>query len=191
MPPSSKSARMTSGRGKVPGASTRARPPNASFGVFPSVSRKRWREFRDCSGLVRGVGRPISGRTPPHLNYRRFRLPAPPQTLTPVLPLLCSRPTKRLQKHRRPPFAPRTPPSAGHYRRNTIYRRVKSSCNARGLYVLRADLPHRRLLKMTVPPGAANSRTTEHLLELALAMLDDARREQNNCSIASEQLANK
>jgi hypothetical protein len=33
---------------------------------------------------------------------------------------------------------------------------------------------------MTIPPGAANSRTTEHLLELALTMLDNARHEQNN-----------
>jgi hypothetical protein len=32
---------------------------------------------------------------------------------------------------------------------------------------------------MNIPLGAANSRTTERLLELALAMLDDARREQN------------
>jgi hypothetical protein len=77
------------------------------FCAFPSVSRKRWRESRDCNGLVRGVVLPISGQTPPHLNYRRFRLPAPPQALTPVLPLLYSRPTKRLQKDRRPPFAPR------------------------------------------------------------------------------------
>jgi hypothetical protein len=36
---------------------------------------------------------------------------------------------------------------------------------------------------MTIPPGAANSRTTEHLLELALAMLDDARREQNTIQL--------
>jgi hypothetical protein len=36
---------------------------------------------------------------------------------------------------------------------------------------------------MTIPPGAANSRTTEHLLELALAMLDDARREQSTIQL--------
>jgi hypothetical protein len=36
---------------------------------------------------------------------------------------------------------------------------------------------------MTIPPGAANSRTTEHLLELALTMLDDARREQNTIQL--------
>ena len=36
---------------------------------------------------------------------------------------------------------------------------------------------------MTRPLGAANSRTTEHLLELALAMLDDARREQNTIQL--------
>jgi hypothetical protein len=36
---------------------------------------------------------------------------------------------------------------------------------------------------MTMPPGAANSRTTEHLLELALAMLDDVRREQNSIQL--------
>jgi hypothetical protein len=36
---------------------------------------------------------------------------------------------------------------------------------------------------MSIPPGAANSRTTEHLLELALAMLDDARREQNTIQL--------
>ena len=36
---------------------------------------------------------------------------------------------------------------------------------------------------MTIPPGADNSRTTEHLLELALAMLDDARREQNTIQL--------
>ena len=33
---------------------------------------------------------------------------------------------------------------------------------------------------MTIPPGATNFHTTEHLLELALTMLDGARREQNN-----------
>jgi hypothetical protein len=36
---------------------------------------------------------------------------------------------------------------------------------------------------MNIPLGAANSHTTEHLLELALAMLDDARREQNNVQL--------
>jgi hypothetical protein len=36
---------------------------------------------------------------------------------------------------------------------------------------------------MTIPPGVANSRTTERLLELALAMLDDARREQNTIQL--------
>jgi hypothetical protein len=36
---------------------------------------------------------------------------------------------------------------------------------------------------MTIPLGAANSRTTEHLLELALAMLDDAKREQNTIQL--------
>ena len=36
---------------------------------------------------------------------------------------------------------------------------------------------------MTILPGAANIRTTEHLLELALAMLDDARREQNTIQL--------
>ena len=34
--------------------------------------------------------------------------------------------------------------------------------------------------KMSVPLKAANYHTTEHLLELALVMLDNARREQNN-----------
>jgi hypothetical protein len=33
---------------------------------------------------------------------------------------------------------------------------------------------------MTIPLGATNFHTTEHLLELALTMLDSARREQNN-----------
>jgi hypothetical protein len=33
---------------------------------------------------------------------------------------------------------------------------------------------------MNIPLGAANNHTTERLLEVALAMLDDARREQNN-----------
>jgi hypothetical protein len=33
---------------------------------------------------------------------------------------------------------------------------------------------------MNIPLGAANSHTTERLLELALAMLDSAGREQNN-----------
>jgi hypothetical protein len=33
--------------------------------------------------------------------------------------------------------------------------------------------------KMTMPKGAANNHTTEQLLELALGMLDNARREQN------------
>jgi hypothetical protein len=36
---------------------------------------------------------------------------------------------------------------------------------------------------MNIPLGAANSHTTEHILELALAMLDDARREQNNVQL--------
>jgi hypothetical protein len=36
---------------------------------------------------------------------------------------------------------------------------------------------------MDIPTGAANSHTTERLLELALAMLDDARREQNNVQL--------
>ena len=36
---------------------------------------------------------------------------------------------------------------------------------------------------MNIPLGAANSRTTERLLELALAMLDDARREQNTVQL--------
>ena len=33
---------------------------------------------------------------------------------------------------------------------------------------------------MSVPPKAASYHTTEHRLELALAMLESARREQNN-----------
>jgi hypothetical protein len=33
---------------------------------------------------------------------------------------------------------------------------------------------------MNIPLGAANSHTTERLLELALTMLENARREQNN-----------
>ena len=33
---------------------------------------------------------------------------------------------------------------------------------------------------MNIPLGAANSHTTEHFLELALTMLDNARHEQNN-----------
>ena len=37
-----------------------------------------------------------------------------------------------------------------------------------------------------IPLGAANSHTTEHLLELALAMLDDARREQNNVQLPAD-----
>jgi hypothetical protein len=36
---------------------------------------------------------------------------------------------------------------------------------------------------MNIPLGAANSHTTERLLELALAMLEDARREQNNVQL--------
>jgi hypothetical protein len=36
---------------------------------------------------------------------------------------------------------------------------------------------------MNIPIGAANSHKTERLLELALAMLDDARREQNNVQL--------
>ena len=36
---------------------------------------------------------------------------------------------------------------------------------------------------MNITLGAANSRTTERLLELALSMLDDARREQNNVQL--------
>lgn len=34
--------------------------------------------------------------------------------------------------------------------------------------------------KMSIPLGAANNHTTERLLELALAMLDNARHEQNS-----------
>jgi hypothetical protein len=40
-----------------------------------------------------------------------------------------------------------------------------------------------KVTEMNIPLGAANSHTTEHLLELALAMLDDARREQNNVQL--------
>jgi hypothetical protein len=36
---------------------------------------------------------------------------------------------------------------------------------------------------MDITTGAANSHTTERLLELALAMLDDARREQNDIQL--------
>ena len=36
---------------------------------------------------------------------------------------------------------------------------------------------------MNIPLSAANSHTTDRLLELALAMLDDARREQNNLQL--------
>jgi hypothetical protein len=36
---------------------------------------------------------------------------------------------------------------------------------------------------MDIPTGAANRHTTERLLELALAMLDDARREQNTVQL--------
>jgi hypothetical protein len=36
---------------------------------------------------------------------------------------------------------------------------------------------------MNIPLCAANSYTTDRLLELALAMLDDARREQNNVQL--------
>jgi hypothetical protein len=36
---------------------------------------------------------------------------------------------------------------------------------------------------MDIPTGAANRQTTERLLEVALAMLDDARREQNNVQL--------
>jgi hypothetical protein len=36
---------------------------------------------------------------------------------------------------------------------------------------------------MNVPLSAAKSHTTKHLLELALTMLDDARREQNNVQL--------
>jgi hypothetical protein len=39
---------------------------------------------------------------------------------------------------------------------------------------------------MDIPLGAANSRTTERLLELALAMLDEARREQNNIQLPAD-----
>ena len=39
---------------------------------------------------------------------------------------------------------------------------------------------------MSISLGAANSHTTEHLLELALAMLDDARREQNNVQLPAD-----
>ena len=36
---------------------------------------------------------------------------------------------------------------------------------------------------MDIPTGAANRQTTERLLEVALAMLDDARREQNTVQL--------
>jgi hypothetical protein len=36
---------------------------------------------------------------------------------------------------------------------------------------------------MNIPLGAANNHTTERLLEIALAMLDNARREQNNVQL--------
>jgi hypothetical protein len=39
---------------------------------------------------------------------------------------------------------------------------------------------------MNISLGAANSHTTEHLLEFALAMLDDARREQNNVQLPAD-----
>jgi hypothetical protein len=61
-------------------------------------------------------------------------------------------------------------------------RRLKSSRNARGLGVLDAANPL-EVTKMHIPLGATNSRTTERLLELALAMLDDARREQDNIQL--------
>jgi hypothetical protein len=40
-----------------------------------------------------------------------------------------------------------------------------------------------KVTEMNIPLGAANSHTTERLLELALAMLEDARREQNNVQL--------
>ena len=40
-----------------------------------------------------------------------------------------------------------------------------------------------KVTKMNIPLDAANNHTTEHLLELALTMLDDARREQNNVQL--------
>ena len=36
---------------------------------------------------------------------------------------------------------------------------------------------------MNIPLGVANNHATERLLEIALAMLDDARREQNNVQL--------
>jgi hypothetical protein len=50
---------------------------------------------------------PPGSRTPPPLNYRQFRLPASLPASKPILPLLDSRSTRRVQKDRRPPFAPR------------------------------------------------------------------------------------
>jgi hypothetical protein len=44
---------------------------------------------------------------------------------------------------------------------------------------------------MSVPLKATSYHTTEHLLELALTMLENARREQNTDQYAGEQLANK
>jgi hypothetical protein len=43
-----------------------------------------------------------------------------------------------------------------------------------------------KVTKMNVPLGAADRHTTEHLLELALAMLDDARREQNSVQLPAD-----
>jgi hypothetical protein len=40
-----------------------------------------------------------------------------------------------------------------------------------------------KVTNMDMPTGAANRHTTERLLELALAMIDDARREQNNVEL--------
>jgi hypothetical protein len=42
-----------------------------------------------------------------------------------------------------------------------------------------------KVTNMDMPAGAANRHTTERLLELALAMLDDARREQDNVQLSA------
>jgi hypothetical protein len=40
-----------------------------------------------------------------------------------------------------------------------------------------------KVTKTNIPLGVANNHATERLLEIALAMLDDARREQNNVQL--------
>jgi hypothetical protein len=76
----------------------RGRRPKSPQSEPPGSTHKGW----NCANSGHSPS-----RTPPHLSYRRFKPAASLPASTPILPLLDSRSTRRLQKDRRPPFAPR------------------------------------------------------------------------------------